>query len=113
MYPSLGGVGHVPPGWDEWAAQVGNAKYYNYTLSINGAEEEHGDDYATDYLTDVIGTKAADFLNNRNCKNDKHLSHQCEMFTLMLISIIFITISHGAEHSSSTSPIYPCPTVYE
>ena len=79
MYPSTGGVGHVPPGWDEWAAQVGNAKYYNYTLSINGEEEEHGDDYATDYLTDVIGRKAADFLSNRNCKNVNHLDHQREM----------------------------------
>ena len=29
-------------------------RYYNYTLSINGKKEEHGDNYTTDYLTDVI-----------------------------------------------------------
>ena len=31
-----GGVRHVPPGWDWWLGQVGNARYYNYTLSVNG-----------------------------------------------------------------------------
>ena len=62
--PSPGGIGHVPPGWDEWNALKGNSKYYNYTLSINGKEEKHGDDYENDYLTDVIGRKAAEFLDN-------------------------------------------------
>ena len=37
-------------------------RYYNYELSINGKEERHGDDYAADYLTDVIGRKAHAFL---------------------------------------------------
>lgn len=57
------GVKHVPLGWDFWAALVGNSKYYNYTLSINGKAEVHGDDYNEDYLTDVIGRKAEYFLN--------------------------------------------------
>uniref|UniRef100_A0A9J7YUB4 N-acetylglucosamine-6-sulfatase n=1 Tax=Cyprinus carpio carpio TaxID=630221 RepID=A0A9J7YUB4_CYPCA len=48
-----GGVGHVPPGWDQWHALVGNSKYYNYTLSANGKEEKHGDNYEKDYLTDL------------------------------------------------------------
>ncbi len=37
----------VPP-------QVGNSKYYNYTLSVNGKEEKHGDNYEKDYLPDLI-----------------------------------------------------------
>uniref|UniRef100_A0A4W4HAF3 N-acetylglucosamine-6-sulfatase n=1 Tax=Electrophorus electricus TaxID=8005 RepID=A0A4W4HAF3_ELEEL len=49
-----GGVGHVPPGWDQWHALVGNSKYYNYTLSANGKAEIHGDNYEKDYLTDLI-----------------------------------------------------------
>ena len=57
------GVEHIPPGWDEWAGLVGNSKYYNYKLSVNGKEERHGDDYEKDYLTDVIGRKASDFLD--------------------------------------------------
>lgn len=59
-----GGVEHVPPGWDFWSGLVGNSKYYNYTLSINGKAERHGDSYEDDYLTDVIGRKAQSFLNH-------------------------------------------------
>uniref|UniRef100_A0A8B9KA50 N-acetylglucosamine-6-sulfatase n=1 Tax=Astyanax mexicanus TaxID=7994 RepID=A0A8B9KA50_ASTMX len=49
-----GGVKYVPPGWDQWHALVGNSKYYNYTLSVNGQAETHGDNYEKDYLTDLI-----------------------------------------------------------
>jgi len=58
-----GGVGHVPPGWDWWLGLVGNSKYYNYTLSMNGKAEVHKDSYPRDYLTDVIRRKAIQFLN--------------------------------------------------
>lgn len=34
--------------------EVGNSKYYNYHLSVNGTLEVHKDDPKTDYLTDVI-----------------------------------------------------------
>lgn len=34
--------------------EVGNSKYYNYHLSVNGTPEVHKDDPKTDYLTDVI-----------------------------------------------------------
>lgn len=61
-----GGVKHVPPGWDEWHGLVGNSRYYNYTLSVNGEEEVHGDTYEEDYLTDVIGRKAKDFLDGQS-----------------------------------------------
>ena len=40
---------------------MGNSVYYNYTLSVNGKAEKHGDNYTADYLTDLIVS----------CKNDK------------------------------------------
>ena len=51
---SAGGVSHIPVGWDWWVGLVGNSRYYNYTLSVNGTARKHGDSYADDYLTDVI-----------------------------------------------------------
>ncbi|XP_033752610.1 N-acetylglucosamine-6-sulfatase-like [Pecten maximus] len=59
-----GGVKHVPPGWTHWNGLVGNSKYYNYSLSVDGVEEKHGDDYDKDYFTDVINRKATAFLNS-------------------------------------------------
>ena len=67
-----GGVEHVPPGWDWWLGLVGNSKYYNYTLSVNGKPRHHGDNYARDYLTDVIRRKAVRFLDTM-FKKDKEL----------------------------------------
>ncbi|XP_035391424.1 glucosamine (N-acetyl)-6-sulfatase (Sanfilippo disease IIID), b isoform X2 [Electrophorus electricus] len=61
-----GGVGHVPPGWDQWHALVGNSKYYNYTLSANGKAEIHGDNYEKDYLTDLILNRSLTFLEDRS-----------------------------------------------
>ncbi|GAB1608379.1 N-acetylglucosamine-6-sulfatase-like [Argonauta hians] len=58
-----GGVKHVPPGWTSWNALVGNSKYYDYSLSINGVGEKHGTNYSTDYLTDIISRKAEGFIN--------------------------------------------------
>ncbi|XP_041815856.1 glucosamine (N-acetyl)-6-sulfatase (Sanfilippo disease IIID), b [Chelmon rostratus] len=60
-----GDVGHVPPGWNQWHALVGNSQYYNYTLSVNGKEEKHGDLYEEDYLTDLITNRSLSFLENR------------------------------------------------
>ena len=46
-------------------------RYYNYTLSIDGVAEEHGDNYEKDYLTDVIGRKAESWLNSyENQRNE-------------------------------------------
>ncbi|XP_067934704.1 N-acetylglucosamine-6-sulfatase-like [Watersipora subatra] len=67
---SVGGLGHVPPGWDDWNGLKGNSVYYNYSLSVNGKEEKHGDSYATDYLTDVINRKATRFLTQRKHDSD-------------------------------------------
>lgn len=65
-----GGVGHVPKGWDWWHGLVGNSRYYNYTLSVNGKVEKHGDNYTKDYLTDVIRRKAVHFLDNMSRSAD-------------------------------------------
>uniref|UniRef100_A0A673KT16 N-acetylglucosamine-6-sulfatase n=1 Tax=Sinocyclocheilus rhinocerous TaxID=307959 RepID=A0A673KT16_9TELE len=61
-----GGVDHVPPGWDQWHALVGNSKYYNYTLSVNGKEEKHGNNYEKDYLTDLVLNRSLHFLEERS-----------------------------------------------
>ncbi|XP_046335749.2 N-acetylglucosamine-6-sulfatase-like [Haliotis rufescens] len=62
---TVGGVGHVPPGWSSWVGLVGNSVYYNYTLSVNGTAETHGHDYTSDYLTDVIHKRAKEFLGDK------------------------------------------------
>lgn len=41
-------------------SQVGNSQYYNYSLSVNGKEEKHGDSYEADYLTDLIVSMLTD-----------------------------------------------------
>ncbi|XP_059508443.1 N-acetylglucosamine-6-sulfatase isoform X3 [Stegostoma tigrinum] len=51
---AAGSVEHVPPGWDYWYALVKNSKYYNYTLSVNGKQQYHGQNYSHDYLTDLL-----------------------------------------------------------
>ncbi|XP_035996516.1 glucosamine (N-acetyl)-6-sulfatase (Sanfilippo disease IIID), b [Fundulus heteroclitus] len=61
-----GDVSHVPPGWDQWNALVGNSQYYNYTLSVNGKAEQHGDSYEKDYLTDLILNRSLSFLDDRS-----------------------------------------------
>ncbi|XP_070155513.1 N-acetylglucosamine-6-sulfatase isoform X1 [Polyergus mexicanus] len=58
----VGGAAHVPVGWDWWAGLIGNSKYYNYSLSINGTVMKYGDS-TSDYLTDVINNLAVDFIN--------------------------------------------------
>ncbi|XP_032691113.1 N-acetylglucosamine-6-sulfatase-like isoform X2 [Odontomachus brunneus] len=58
----VGGAAHVPLGWDWWAGLVGNSKYYDYSLSINGSERMYGNN-SDDYLTDVISNLAVDFIN--------------------------------------------------
>ncbi|KAK7079518.1 hypothetical protein SK128_006379, partial [Halocaridina rubra] len=61
---NVGGLSHVPPGWDWWIGLKGNSVYYNYTLSVNGTAETHGDIPSTDYLTNVIRSRAMEFLTS-------------------------------------------------
>lgn len=69
---NVGGVKHIPPGWDWWAGLVGNSKYYNYSLSINGTEKQYGDK-PEDYLTDVINDLAMEFLNQYDSNDNPFL----------------------------------------
>ena len=88
-----GGVEHVPPGWDWWNGLVGNSKYYNYSLSVNGTLEKHGDKYENDYLTDVIGKKADKFLlswfmrGNGKERNRKRLPRNDAAPFFMMLSV--------------------------
>ncbi|XP_053505758.1 N-acetylglucosamine-6-sulfatase [Ictalurus furcatus] len=61
-----GGVEYVPPGWDYWFALERNSKYYNYTLSVNGKAQRHGENYSEDYLTDVLANISLDFLQYKS-----------------------------------------------
>uniref|UniRef100_A0A674DVI9 N-acetylglucosamine-6-sulfatase n=1 Tax=Salmo trutta TaxID=8032 RepID=A0A674DVI9_SALTR len=45
---------------------MGNSQYYNYTLSVNGKAEQHGDNYEKDYLTDLILNRSLHFLDDRS-----------------------------------------------
>ncbi|KAL4420319.1 hypothetical protein ABPG77_010224 [Micractinium sp. CCAP 211/92] len=57
---------HVPPGWERWFA-IANIDYYNWTASDQGKLLEFGDK-DEDYSTDVLTTKAVEFLEHH--KND-------------------------------------------
>lgn len=62
--PDVGGTAHIPQGWDEWMALVGNSKYYNYDISQNGKQVHFGDDYATDYYTDKMKNDSVAWLKS-------------------------------------------------
>jgi N-acetylglucosamine-6-sulfatase len=49
------------PGWDEWDVAGNGYHELNYNLNENGAVHFYGSK-PKDYLTDVLGTKAADFV---------------------------------------------------
>ena len=58
-------------------------RYYNYKLSIDGKEESHGNDYEADYLTDLIGRKAVDFLDSYGEMEEKQ-SKDMDPFLMVL-----------------------------
>jgi arylsulfatase A-like enzyme len=62
--------GYVPPGWDRFAAFVGEEKasedrafYVDYDLSVNGVDRHFGSAPA-DYSTDVTGGMAVSFIRS-------------------------------------------------
>ena len=59
-----------------------NFRYYNYTLSVNGEAEQHGDVHEEDYLTDVIGKKAEIFLDTLEI--DRNGDEQSNSFLMVL-----------------------------
>jgi arylsulfatase A-like enzyme len=62
-FPRDVGWRYVPPGWDEWFGVTSKRSlYYGFTLNENGTAVDYGD-APTDYETDVLATKAADFVN--------------------------------------------------
>ena len=83
---SVGGPAHVPPGWDEWLGLLGNAAYYDYTLSANGKPEKHGDTYSTDYLTDVLVSTAEVMMEMVNISCTVLFSLIRTSFSLLLIA---------------------------
>lgn len=54
---------YIPKGWDEWHAMIDENKYYNYRINENGEIVQYGD-AREDYITDVVSTKAAGFLDS-------------------------------------------------
>lgn len=57
-----GQVGPIGPGWTDWIVPEPVA-FYNYTLNVNGAPEEHRS-RAGDYLTDVMAEKAVAIIES-------------------------------------------------
>jgi len=62
-YGLVGEKNRIPPGWDWWLGQVGNAKYYDYEIvgSQDGGKTstvtKHGRTYANDYFADVVARR--------------------------------------------------------
>jgi arylsulfatase A-like enzyme len=52
---------HVPPGWDDWFAQVSDNAYYRYATNDNGTLRDYGN-RPVDYLTDVLTERALRFV---------------------------------------------------
>jgi arylsulfatase A-like enzyme len=68
-YPDTAGGTYIPPGWDEWYSPVDGDPYseFNYTLNENGTKVPYRG-AATDYMTDVLYGKAADFIQRAATK---------------------------------------------
>ena len=54
---------YVPPGWSEWDVAGNGYPEFGYDLNQNGTVVHHGRT-PQDYLTDVLATKASDFVGS-------------------------------------------------
>ncbi len=64
-YPELDRPDYVPPGWDEWSAEMSSYpgdRYVNYSLNENGSVNAYGHSDA-EYETDVLDRKALAFIH--------------------------------------------------
>ncbi|CAH0387899.1 unnamed protein product [Bemisia tabaci] len=59
----------IPPGWDVWYGLIGNSKYYDYSLVINGKIKH----FKNDYFTSVIESSGIEFLQSVGMKKEKFL----------------------------------------
>ncbi|HEX3318040.1 MAG TPA: sulfatase [Solirubrobacteraceae bacterium] len=53
---------YIPPGWNEWDVAGNGYGEFNYNLNQNGQLVHHGIQ-PQDYLTDVVGGRAVQFIN--------------------------------------------------
>ena len=65
---------HVPPGWDEWYAKIGQFEYYDYELNENGQVVSYGSE-EEDYLTDVLSGHATDFVRRAATEDDPFFAY--------------------------------------
>jgi N-acetylglucosamine-6-sulfatase len=54
---------YIPPGWDDWFAQVSDNLYYRYTTNDNGTLRVY-ENRPADYLTDVLRERATRFIRD-------------------------------------------------
>lgn len=55
---------HIPAGWQRWEGLIKNSRFYNYTLvDENGTKKRHGDNYYSDYLTDLVANDSVSFMH--------------------------------------------------
>ncbi len=60
---NAGGTAWIPKGWNNWYGLVGNSRYYGESISNNGTTQTYGQQYITDYYTNVLREQALGFLD--------------------------------------------------
>lgn len=60
-YPWAKPPTYIPPGWDDWFADIQEGGHYSYTMNDNGALVNYGST-AADYQTDVVARRADQFI---------------------------------------------------
>jgi arylsulfatase A-like enzyme len=63
-YPWDRGPSYIPPGWDRWSAFNSRARYYDYSLNVDGRTVPFGE-RPEEYSTNVLAAGALRFLADR------------------------------------------------